>query len=135
MSWWIIGAPLDWIKVYCILGYYHNYCCFTFYIVYNFSFAGELKYFDAYQHFINTKDTLELLFLKFIFLGPPRLGKTTVRRRLMGEIIDLKSAGEAEQPQASTGAVESGYSMIVQNLSNTTAVITQAEWSRALSLN
>ena len=93
-----------------------------------------MRYVDAYQYFINTKDTLELLFLKFVFLGPPRLGKTTVRRRLMGEITDLKSAGEAEQAQPSTGAVESGHSMIVKSLSNNTTVITQAEWSRVASL-
>ena len=47
----------------------------------------------------------------------------------MGEITDLKSAGEAEQPHPSTAAVESGHSVIVRNLSSTTAVVTQAEWS------
>ena len=52
---------------------------------------------DAYQHFINTKDALDLLFLKLLFIGPPRLGKTTARCRLMGEIADLISANEAEQ--------------------------------------
>ena len=77
---------------------------------------------------------LELLFLKFLFVGPPRLGKTTARRRLMGEISDLMSAGEAEQLQPSTGAVDSGHSMIVRNISSTTAVVTQAEWSAVESL-
>ena len=47
----------------------------------------------------------------------------------MGEITDLKSAGEAEQPHPSTGAVESGHNMTVRSLSSTTAVVTQAEWS------
>ena len=88
-----------------------------------------MKYVDAYQHFINTKDALDLLFLKLLFVGPPRLGKTTARRRLMGEIDDLISADEAEQSQPSTGAVESGHSMIVRGLSSTTAVVTQADWS------
>ena len=88
-----------------------------------------MKYVDAYQHFINTKDALDLLFLKLLFVGPPRLGKTTARRRLMGEIADLISADEAEQSQPSTGAVESGHSMIVRGLSSTTAVVTQADWS------
>ena len=77
---------------------------------------------------------MDLLFLKFLFLGPPRLGKTTARRRLMGEITDLKSAGEAEQPHPSTGAVESGHSVIVRSLSSTTAVVTQAEWSSVENL-
>ena len=52
----------------------------------------------------------------------------------MGEIIDLKSAGEADQPHASTGAVESGHSVIVRSLSSTTAVVTQAEWSSVENL-
>ncbi len=31
-----------------------------------------------------------------MFLGPPRLGKSTTRRRVMKEIVDLQSAEEAE---------------------------------------
>ena len=93
-----------------------------------------MKFVEAYQHFINTKDVLELLFLKFLFVGPPRLGKTTTRRRLMGEITDLISASEADQAHPSTGAVESGHNMVVRNVSNTTAVVTQAEWSSVESL-
>ena len=94
-----------------------------------------MKFVDAYQHFINTKDVLELLFLKFLFVGPPRLGKTTARRRLMGEITDLISASEADQAHPSTGAVESGHNMVVRNVSNTTAVVTQAEWSSVENLS
>ena len=40
---------------------------------------------EAYRYFASTKDSLDMLFLKFLFVGPPRLGKTTIRRRLMGE--------------------------------------------------
>ena len=94
-----------------------------------------MKFVDAYRHFINTKDVLELLFLKFLFVGPPRLGKTTARRRLMGEITDLISASEADQHHPSTGAVESGHNMVVRNVSNTTAVVTQAEWSSVENLS
>ena len=88
---------------------------------------------EAYHYFINSKESLDLLFLKFLFLGPPRLGKTTARRRLMGEIVDLQTAGEAEKAQPSTGTVESG-SVIVRSVSNTTAVVTQSEWSAVKSL-
>ena len=94
-----------------------------------------MKFVDAYRHFINTKDVLELLFLKFLFVGPPRLGKTTARRRLMGEITDLISASEADQHHPSTGAVESGHNMVVRNVSYTTAVVTQAEWSSLENLS
>ena len=78
---------------------------------------------------------MELLFLKFLFVGPPRLGKTTARRRLMGEITDLVSASEADQAHPSTGAVESGHNVVVRNVSNTTAVVTQAEWSSVENLS
>ena len=65
-------------------------------------------------------------FIKVILLGAPRLGKTTMRRRLTGEIDDISSSGEGEQP--STGIVESGPSIVVRNLSSTTALITESEW-------
>ena len=65
------------------------------------------------------------------FVGGPRLGKTTTRRRLTGEITDIASAGEAEQP--STGVVESGR-MIIRNLSCTTAMVTQTDWLAAKDL-
>ena len=96
-------------------------------------FLGELKYRNAYRHFIRTKKTLEMLFLKFLFSGPPRLGKTTACRRLMGEIVDLMSAGEADRVHASTGAVESGSDVIVKSVSSSTAVLTKAEWCAAKS--
>ena len=96
-------------------------------------YAGESRYLEAYHQFINSKESLDMLFLKFLFLGPPRLGKTTTRRRLMGEIVDLKTAGEEEKVQPSTGAVESG-SVIVRNVSDTTAVVTQSKWSALKNL-
>ena len=65
-------------------------------------------------------------FIKVILLGAPRLGKTTMRRRLTGEIDDISSSGEGEQP--STGIVESGCSVVIRNLSSTTALITESEW-------
>ena len=65
-------------------------------------------------------------FFKVILLGAPRLGKTTMRRRLTGEIDDISSSGEGEQP--STGIVESGCSIVIRNLSSTTALITESEW-------
>ena len=75
-----------------------------------------------------------MLFLKFLFSGPPRLGKTTALRRLIGEIIDLISAGEADLVHASTGAVESGSNMIVKKVSSSTTVVTKSEWCAAKSL-
>ena len=75
-----------------------------------------------------------MLFLKILFSGPPRQGKTSARRRLEGEIVDLMSAGEADLVQPSTGAVESGPGMIIQSVSSSTAVVTEAEWRVVKSL-
>ena len=78
-----------------------------------------------YRRILATQESIEMLFVKMAFVGGPRLGKTTTRRRLTGEITDITSAGEAEQP--STGAVESGR-VIIRNLSCTTAMVTQTDW-------
>ena len=51
----------------------------------------------------------------------------------MGEIADLKSAGEEEKAHPSTGAIESG-NVIVRSVSKTSAVVTQSEWSALNSL-
>ena len=66
-----------------------------------------------------------------LFVGPSRLGKTTARRRLTGEIIDINSAGESEQ--ISTGVVETGR-IVVRSISHTTAVVTPSEWSATKDL-
>ena len=69
-------------------------------------------------------------FIKVIFLGAPRLGKTTARRRLGGEIADISSSGEAVEP--STGVVESG--VVIRNLSSSTALVTPSHWSISKNL-
>ena len=71
--------------------------------------------------------------MKLIFVGPPGLGKTTTCRRLMGEIVDMKSANEAELAHPSTGIIESGQ-IAVRSTANTTAIVTQSEWSALASL-
>ncbi len=62
------------------------------------SSLGEKDYLAAYHQVLATQ---EMWFIKVILLGAPRLGKTTARRRLTGEIKDISSSGEEEQP--STG--------------------------------
>ena len=84
------------------------------------------QYLDAYRQIIAKQETLEMWFIKVILLGAPRLGKTTMLRRLTGEIDDISSSGEGEQP--STGTVESGPSIVIRNLSSTTALITSSKW-------
>ena len=89
---------------------------------------------SAYRHFVSTKATVEMLFLKFLFLGPPRLGKTTALRRLMGEIVDLFTAGELDRYQPSTPAVELGHDMVVQGFTDMAAVIAGSNWSSVENL-
>ena len=69
-----------------------------------------------------------MLYLKFLFSGSPRLGKTTAFRRLMGEIIDLLFNGESKLVHSSAGVVESKRDMTVRTLSITTALVADAEW-------
>ena len=86
----------------------------------------ETVYLNAYRHILTTQECVDMWFIKVILLGAPRLGKTTMRRRLAGEIKDISSSGEGEQP--STGTVESGPSVIIRNLSSTTALVTPSKW-------
>ena len=69
---------------------------------------------EAYHFFISKKEVLEMPFLKLIFAGTPRVGKTTALRRLMGKIINLFAAGEANLAHPSTGAVEFMGNVIVK---------------------
>ena len=82
-------------------------------------------YLIAYHQILATHDPLLMWFIKVILYGAPCLGKSTVRRRMAGEIDDISSSGEMEQP--STGVVESG--IVIRNLSSTTALVTPSEWS------
>ncbi len=89
----------------------------------------DYKYKEAYKHFIVSKEVLELLSLKLMFRGPPRQGKTTTRRRLTKEIIDLMSAKEEEQIHGSTGTVECCSNMLVQGMSDTTTADKETNWT------
>ena len=84
--------------------------------------VGRVKYVYAYLHYLKHREFLELFFLKVIFLGLPRLGKTTALRRLTGMIKNISTDGEEPHP---TGTVESGLNMALIN----TAVITEFEWT------
>ncbi len=72
---------------------------------------------------------LELLSIKFMFLGPPRQGKSTTLRRLMKEIIDLLSAMEEKKIHGSTGTVECCSNMLVQGLSDPTTGDRTTNWT------
>ena len=76
---------------------------------------------------------MELVSLKLLFFGPPRFGKTAARRRLMGEIRNLTSTGEAEQNLPSTNAVER-HDVFVNSSSTSGAAITETDWCPVKSI-
>lgn len=74
---------------------------------------------------------MNLLYLKFLFLGPPRSGKTSTRRRLIQEIINLRSLG---QPSTSTGVAETS-NIIIKKLISEYSSIANSNWQSIMGPN
>ena len=91
------------------------------------------RHYEAYQQALKKGIGIKLKYLKMLFFGPPRTGKTSMRRRLVGEIKNLTN----EPVQASTGTAEH-YDVIVKLFEDKTthspAVITKSEWSNVKAL-
>ena len=71
---------------------------------------------EAYERVIKEKFTLPIHVVRFNNVGLPRSGKTSFRRRMMGEILNILEAlrrGETEQP--STGVAEAGGQVFISN--------------------
>ena len=90
-------------------------------------------HYEAYQQALKEQVAIPLKYLKVLFFGPPRTGKTSMRRRLVGEIQNL-----AKKPvQASTGTAEV-YDVIVKVVEDKTTtsrtVIRNSEWSTVQAL-
>lgn len=65
-------------------------------------------------------------YLKFLFFGPPRSGKSSMRRRLLQDIINLNALGEIS---ASTGFAEMHDVIVkVKKLTSEMAVIDSSQW-------
>ena len=65
-------------------------------------------------------------YLKFLFFGPPRSGKTSTRRRLIKEIVNLSQLGI---PSISTGVAETNDVIIKKLLSEPAAIAGSQWWS------
>ncbi len=61
---------------------------------------GKSGYLSTYNQVLATRDFIEMWFIKVNLLGAPRLGKITARRRLTGEIKDIKSYLERQNNPA-----------------------------------
>ena len=95
------------------------------------------QHYKAYQQALKEGVAIPLKYVKVLFFGPPQTGKTSLRRRLVGEIMNL-----AKEPfQTSTGTAE-GYDVIIKlvedkisdKISTSTTVITKSKWSNVKTL-
>ena len=83
-----------------------------------------MEHYKAYLQALKDGSRLTLSYLKFLFLGTPRSGKTSTRRRLLQEIINLSQLGV---PSVSTGVAETN-DVIIKKLTSETAAITSSRW-------
>ena len=88
----------------------------------------QLKHEDAYNVILSRGETFLMRFLKFLFIGPPRTGKTSMRKRLTGEMDDIKSSS-SDKEEPSTGAVEGPRKVIIRKVTSSTALVTKCKWS------
>ena len=86
--------------------------------------SENVRRYKAYETALQNGLVLNLRYLKFLFFGPPRSGKSTTRRRLVQEIINLHSLGE---PSVSTGVTESNE-VIIKKITSESVAITGSQW-------
>ena len=93
-----------------------------------------MKHYRAYEEALKGGLSLTLRYLKFLFFGPPRSGKTSTRRRLLKEIINLDQLGV---PSISTGVAETNDVIIktskpedvtIKKLTSESVAIAGTEW-------
>ena len=82
------------------------------------------EHYQAYQAALEGARKLPLRYLKFLFFGSPRSGKSTMRKRLLQQIINLAILG---QPSVSTGVAEA-YEVIIKKMTSETAAIAGSQW-------
>ena len=75
----------------------------------------RLEHMRAYERAIAEKLVIEFCYLRILYSGLPRSGKTSFLRRILGDIINISQAqskGEGEQP--STGVAEDGGHVVLR---------------------
>ena len=83
----------------------------------------NVKNYEAYQHALQGEEKLKLLYLKFIYFGLPRSGKSSTFRRLIQEIVNLKQVGGVSK---STGIAES-REVIIKKVTSAPAAIVKTD--------
>ena len=84
----------------------------------------NMEHYAAYQQALKDGSHLTLSYLKFLFFGPPRSGKTSMRRRLIREILNLSQLNE---PSVSTGVAETN-DVIIKKFTNESVAIANSQW-------
>ena len=70
------------------------------------------------------KNTVNILYAKTIFLGPPERGKTVTRRHLVGEILNI---GSETYKHCSTGTIYA-HTYYVKNIDRSTVLVNDENW-------
>ena len=84
----------------------------------------NLQHYEEYEKALKEGIELTLTYLKMLFFGPPRPGKSSMRRRLMKEIINLSKLGK---PSVSTGVAETS-DVIIKRITSEQAAIADSQW-------
>ena len=93
----------------------------------------DQKHYEAYKSALKDGLVLNMHYLKFLFFGPPRTGKSTARRRLLKEIVNLSTL---DGPSASTKLAEQTEVMIrIKKSSSETVTISASNWSSIKKVN
>ena len=82
------------------------------------------QHYEEYKTALKEAKVLPLRYLKILFFGPPRSGKSTMRRRLVQEILNLISLGHLS---ASTGVAEA-HEIIIKKMTSEATAISDSQW-------
>ena len=100
----------------------------------NNELTGIMMHYEAYEQALEGGLSLTLRYLKFLFFGPPRSGKTSTRRRLSKEIVNLDQLGG---PSISTWVAETNDVIIktskpedvtIKKLTSESVAVAGTEW-------
>ena len=104
---------------------YENFLFFSSIFIF---LAEDLRHYEAYQHALQSGISIAVKYIKLLMFGPPRSGKTSLRRRLVGEIINLIDQATF---QPSTGVVDA-HNVVVklteEKMTRSTADISENTW-------
>ena len=90
-----------------------------------YNILENLKHYEAYEQALKCGCNLTLRYLKFLFFGPPCSGKSSTRKRLLHEIVNLHSVGGLS---VSTGVAEANEVIIKKLVSEPAAISSGSKW-------